>query len=196
MGKRGEKGMRGIDNIERILYLPSGLARCRCLEDAGRSFKAKIKPYSVSEGKGAGAMDACTLKFLLLTERDEIGLEGDLSKDTTSVIRYARNRGKTMTKWEKINENGCPSFSLCFGQKRARQWPVVRLTCLFRLVAQWWMETWSPLRRERTRLALPIEGATPNHAGWLGLNSCLSFPRTGSMTTSVPSSGPLLETSW
>lgn len=31
-------------------------------------------------------MDACTLEFLLMAERDEIGSEGDTSKDISVVV--------------------------------------------------------------------------------------------------------------
>ena len=43
------------NNIERILYLPSGVAAWKMLVEPS---KVKMKPYSVSEG------DACTLKIL------------------------------------------------------------------------------------------------------------------------------------
>ena len=45
-------------------------------------------------------MDACALEFLLLTERDEIGLDGGLSKDIVSAVVCEDMPATEERRWE------------------------------------------------------------------------------------------------
>ena len=70
-------------------------------------------------------MDACALEFLLLTERDEIGLEGGLSKDFVSAVVC---EGMPVTK-ERWWESGVKMvvlalFYVLVKNERVNGWPV------------------------------------------------------------------------
>ena len=67
MSKREKSECVGVKESKE--YSPSGFGKVplpgSCWSDL-RSEEVKPKPYAASKGKGAGAMDACTLEFLLV----------------------------------------------------------------------------------------------------------------------------------